>query len=282
MPDPDKLLNTIHKARDLTRQTPGRRGRLIHIPLGDEVLVAGDLHGHIGNLQRILKIADLAQNPRRHLVLQELIHGPFRYPDGSDKSHQAVDLWCALKCQYPSRVHFLPGNHELAQGTNRMIAKGTTDLNANFLDGVRTAYGRTAEQIYPAYLELFSVLPIAVRTATRVFLSHSLPTAAVLPTLDLGRLELQTEHTVEDLEPGGLVYSFVWGRDVAPAHVHAFLHRVDSDLLVTGHIPCERGFAIPNDHQVILDCLGAPACVLLIPGDITHTHAELVSRIQTI
>src|SRR5207244_4376734 len=111
--------------------------------------------------------------------------GSYRYGDGSDKSHQAVDLWCALKCHFPDRVHFLPGNHELAQWTNRLIAKGDVDLNASFRDGVRFAYGAKADDVYAAYLELFAALPLAIRTANRVFLSHSLPPAAVLPQLDL-------------------------------------------------------------------------------------------------
>ena len=31
------------------------------------------------------------------LVLQEVIHGKFRYPDGGDKSHQLLDLVAALR-----------------------------------------------------------------------------------------------------------------------------------------------------------------------------------------
>src|SRR4051812_36938826 len=129
MPDPDKLLNTLRKATTLVRATPGRRGRVVAVG-GAQVMVVGDLHGNIGNFQRVLKVADLQRQPGRHLVMQELIHGSYRYDDGSDKSHQAVDLWCALKCQFPDRVHYLPGNHEVAQWTNRLIAKGDLDLNA--------------------------------------------------------------------------------------------------------------------------------------------------------
>src|SRR5262249_47793021 len=99
MPDPDKLLNTLRRARELTRSTPGRRGRLIELNDAAEVLVAGDLHGNIANFQLLMKLANLGNEPRRHLVMQELIHGRFHYSDGADKSHQVVDLWAALKCQ---------------------------------------------------------------------------------------------------------------------------------------------------------------------------------------
>ena len=70
-------------------------------------MVAGDLHGNVDNFRRLLAIADLERHPRRHLVLQEIVHGRSHYPNGSDKSHQMVDLAAALKCQYPKRTHWI-------------------------------------------------------------------------------------------------------------------------------------------------------------------------------
>jgi hypothetical protein len=279
MPDPVKLLTTIRKAADFCRSMLGRRGRVVHLIDATEVMAVGDLHGNLGNFQRVLKTADLASHPRRHLVMQELIHGRFAYPDGSDKSHQAVDLWCALKCQYPTRVHYLPGNHELSQWTNRMIGKGDLDLNASFRDGVRAAYGTRGDEVYAEYLKLFATLPVAVRTPNRVFLSHSLPTASALAQLHLAILE-RDGHAAADLAPGGLVYSIVWGRDTSAANVAAYLERVDADLLVSGHVPCDAGFAVPNDRQVILDSLDAPAAYCLFPADRPITHADLVSCVK--
>ena len=267
MPDPEKLLNTVRKAIDLTRRSPGRSGRVLHVPGDDEVMVVGDLHGNIANFQSVLHIADLARQPRRHLVMQELIHGKFHYADGSDKSHQAVDLWCALKFQYPHRVHYLPGNHELAQATNRPIAKADTDLNANFRDGVRSAYGKRADEVYQAYLELFLALPLAIRTPNRVFISHTIPPAAALLKFDATRLDA-ADHDPAELAAGGLVYGMVWGRDVSAENARGFLRMVDADWLITGHVPCEAGFAVPNDRQIILDSLGAAAgyCVFQAGG----------------
>src|SRR5206468_1804850 len=110
----------------------------------------------LGNFRRLLELADLAHHPRRHLVLQELIHGPFRYDAGGEKSHQLVDLFCALKCQYPGRAHYLVGNHELSQSTGRAIGKADDDLNEQFWYGVHSAYGDWAEPIYLAYNDLFA------------------------------------------------------------------------------------------------------------------------------
>jgi hypothetical protein len=279
LPDPDKLLTVLRQATVLSRATPGRSGRLVELHGASDVFVAGDLHGHIGNFQQVLKLADLGRQPWRHLVMQELIHGQFRYTDGSDKSHQAVDLWAALKCQYPDRVHYLPGNHEMAQWTNRAIAKNEYDLNAGFLDGVRAAYAGRASEVYTAYLDLFKSLPLALRTSNRVFLSHSLPNATAMAKFDAARLRA-ADYSVDDLKPGGSAYAIVWGRDASPANTEEFLKKVDADLLITGHIPQDTGFAVPNERQVILDTLGSPAAYCLFPADRPLTHKELLECVK--
>ena len=96
-----------------------------------------------------------------------------------------------------------------------------------------------------------------------------------LAKLDLRQLEC-AGHVESDFEPGGLVYSIVWGRDVSAANAAAFLAAVDADLLVTGHVPTEEGFAAPNDRQLILDSLGTPAGYCLFPTTRPLTHTELV------
>jgi hypothetical protein len=280
MPDPDRLLSTLRRALQAFRDTPGRRGRVVALDGAADVLAAGDLHGNLENFRHLLQKADLARHPRRHLVLQELIHGPHRYPDGGDKSHQLVDLVAALKVQYPRQVHFLLGNHELAQWTDRPIGKEDVDLAEQFWLGTYAAYDDRAEEVYLAYLELFAVVPLAVRTANRVFLSHSLPSAGRLAAFDPAVLE-RDEAEAGDLLPGGGVYSLVWGRDVSAANAAAFLRRVDADLLITGHIPCDQGFAVPNDRQLILDSLGSPACCCLFPAGRPLTHQELVGGVAT-
>src|SRR5258708_5881575 len=90
MPDPHRLLGTLVQAIAAFRSTPGRRGRLVQLEGAGEVLVAGDLHGNVENFRLLLEKAQLGKHPERHLVLQELVHGPFCYPAGGDKSHQLV------------------------------------------------------------------------------------------------------------------------------------------------------------------------------------------------
>ena len=281
MPAPDRMLTYLRQAITLVRATPGRVGHVVVLPPCSEVLVAGDMHGHVGNFQAVLKAADLANHPGRHFVMQEVIHGKYRYPSGGDKSHQLVDLFAALKCQFPKQVHMLPGNHEMAQWTGRKVLKADEDLNALFEQGVTAAYGAAAgPQIYQTYLELFQALPVAVRVPNRVLVCHSLPTARAMNLFFPARLE-RDDYEEQDLQPGGSVHSLLWGRDTSDANAAAFLQKMDADLLVSGHIACNDGFDIPNERQVILDCAESPAGYILFPADRPLTHPELVGCIKT-
>ena len=281
MPDPERILTTLRRAMQCFRETPGRRGRVVALEGVTEVLVGGDLHGNVENFRRLLTKADIARNPQRHFVIQEVVHGPYHYPAGGDKSHQLLDLMAALKCQFPRQVHFLLGNHELAQYTRRRVSKGDLDLNEVFREGVGTAYGSRAPEVYAVYEELLALVPVALRTPNRVLLSHSLPPASRLEDFDPAVLE-RDGSTEVDVVPGGAVHSLVWGRDTRGETAAAFLAKMDADLLLSGHVPCDNGFDVPNDRQLILDSLGAPACYCLFPTDRPLTHAELVHHVSTV
>jgi hypothetical protein len=282
MPDPQRLLSTLRRASAAFQATPGRTGHFTRLPEGDEVFVVGDMHGNVENMRLVLEKAQLAAHPRRRLVVQELVHGPFAYSEsagGGDKSHQLLDLVAALKCQYPERVHYLLGNHELAQWRHQAIGKGDIEQNGWFDRGVHTAYGTAADEILRAYEDLFAAADLALRTANRVFLCHTVPPAKVDCTI--AKLEADSLDEAE-YKSGGAIHGILWGRDLRPATVDAFLAKVDADWLITGHIPCPEGFATPNDRQIVLDALGHPACYCLFPTDAAVTQESLLERIGTL
>ncbi len=230
-------------------------------------MVVGDLHGHLHNFAAALKIAALAEHPNRHLVLQELVHDPRTDPDGDagDLSHRLVDVVCALKCQYPDRVHYLPGNHEVSELTGRSIAKNGVPLNILFQKGLETSYGAAAGTIRSAYDDLFRALPLAVRTANRVFVCHTLPELRQLEQFDAGVLDA-SEWPPESLLRGGSVYSMTWGRDSSIEAADAFAAIVDADLFVCGHQPIDEGFRRMNDRLVVVDATDPYASYCLFPA----------------
>ena len=178
----------------------------------------------------------------RHLVLQELVHDSRIDPDEGqvDRSHRLVDLVCALKCQYPNRVHVILGNHELSELTGRSISKKGFALNALFRQGVEESYGEHAESILNAYADLFRSLPLACRTPNRVYLCHTVPDGDQIPNLDLSILKTGI-WPPESLQRGGTVYALSWGRDTRIESAEAFARLVDADWFVTGHHPCMEG-----------------------------------------
>jgi hypothetical protein len=278
VPDPEKLLKTISRAAAYLTAVSGRTGKFVELTDAEEVLVVGDLHGHLGNFKKILNLAKLSEHPKRHVVLQELVHGVFRYNDGSDHSHRLVDVVCAYICQFPGRVHYLLGNHELAQWKDREIAKSNESLNQLFRAGTVKAYGDQAENVLTAYDELFDCLPVAMRLPNRIFLSHSLPGLSRLEhwTLDQTKKETFTE---EDYKLGGCVHALVWGRDISEATAKRFLELVDCDLLISGHIPSDQGYELPNPHQIILDAKDENARVLLLSTKESTTQEQLVQKL---
>ena len=234
-----------------------------------------------GLLDRVLRFT-LRALRTRHLILQEVIHSEhFFYPNGGDKSHQLVDLFATLKCQFPERVHFLPGNHEVAQMTGRQVAKGGQSQNSLFVLGVQAAYGDAAQDICRAYYDLFRASPLAVRTPNGVVCCHTLVPAKALPTFDPMRL-LDERYDDKEYAPGGAVYGILWGRDSSAEVADAFLRKMDAELVVTGHIATDDGFAVPNAKQLIVDCAHTPAAYVRFAADRPITHAELVAGVVVI
>jgi Calcineurin-like phosphoesterase len=253
MPDPRKVLTTIRRATELMRSTPGRAGGIVTLQNAADVLVLGDLHGNLPGFTKVLALAALDRHRDRHLVLQELIHGPYMYPDAAgDRSHQLVDLVAALKCQYAERVHLILGNHELSELTGRSIGKEGEELNAKFRRGIDKAYGASAGEVYDAYKALFAALPLAVRTSNRVYVCHTVPDAIDLDSLDLGLLAADV-WPEEAMKRRGTIYALTWGRDTAPQTVDRFAAMVDADFFITGHQPCDEGFRQANHRQIIID-----------------------------
>ena len=281
MPDPQKVLATIQRATDLFRATPGRRGGLVTLDDSvEEVMVVGDLHGNTPAFRKVLLAADLANRPRRHLVLQELVHSNNYYPDDQgDRSHQLVDIVSALKCQYPERVHLILGNHELSELTGRPIAKGGVALNALFRQGLGTAYGASADAIYEAYRKLFAALPLAVRTANRVFLCHTIPDPLDLEVFDAAIFE--ADHwTADAMARHGAVYAITWGRNTDPENVDRFAELVDADWFITGHQPCDEGFRQANHRQIIIDGTAPYPAYCLFPTREAATVESLLECVR--
>ena len=90
-------------------------------------------------------------------------------------SHVMLEDIARLKGRYPDRVHFLLGNHELAEMTDYPIQKNRQMLNVLFRLGLEQMYGAAGERVREALLAFLWTCPLAVRIAGGVFVCHSIP-----------------------------------------------------------------------------------------------------------
>ena len=280
MPEAAAVARIVRQAAALMRSEAGREGNIQPID-ADEILVGGDLHGHTPNFKRLVALADLAAQPHRHLILQEFVHGPGRYSNGGDTSHQVLDLACALKCKHPRQVHLLPGNHELSELTGRSIAKTGVALNELFALGLIHQYGSGAADVSNAYHELFRSMPLAIRTRNRILCVHTTPSAKSLDQFNIDVFR-RFGPIMEEAERGGSLYAALWDRDLAESTTQRFAAMMDVDWFVTGHIPLEGGFEMPNPRRIIVDCCGEPAGYALLPASRPITAEEFAAGLKNL
>ena len=114
-----------------------RCGNLIHLHDSGSVVVTGDIHGHRRNFERILTYADLENNPDRHLILQEIIHGGPEDEHGDCLSYQLLFDAIRYKLKFPDRVHFVMGNHDTAYINNSKVMKNGKEMNASMRSAMR-------------------------------------------------------------------------------------------------------------------------------------------------
>jgi len=278
----EKTIATYGEATEANLQTPARQGNVVVLSseIADEVMITGDLHGHRRNFNALLKTAGLDDHPRRHLILQEVCHGGPTYPsNGGCMSHTMLEDVAKLKVQYPERVHFILGNHELAELTDYPIQKNKQMLNLLFRLGLQQVYGPATEKVREANFPFLRSCPLGARLPGGVLVTHSLPERVDARSFDQSILTREID-AVEYYERSS-IFELVWGRDYRPENARAFAELMEAKVLINGHEPCPEGFSTPNPHQIILDCCADRACYVILPMDRKKwTQAKIVERIQ--
>jgi len=274
--DPQYVVRLMEDAAQANLQDPLRRGNLIELPAEGDALLCGDLHGNSANFRRLVKIADLSGHPKRHLVLQELLHS--MYQDTPDHSHVLVEEAAVLKNLYPGQVHIILANHDQAELYGMDILKRGRSVLRAFGEGLRESYASDTDTIRKAYGKFLRTLPWAACTRYGLFMSHSMPNRQYV---DLFSRELFTQgHADDDTGKQSPAYRLTWGRDLEASTARKFLDRIGAEVLVTGHHPVKNGYVAPSPHHIILDCKDAHAACALIPLDRELALEDVVARIQ--
>jgi hypothetical protein len=239
--DASAACQVLGEAASLIRQDPNRNGSLLTFGAAGQLVMTGDLHGHLRNFEKLQRFCALDRSPGRSVVLHELIH---LEPDAAGVADTSIDLLvraAAWKCEFPDNVFFLQSNHELSQLCGHEISKGGRHVLADFERGVELRYGSQAADVMAAVHDYIAALPLGARLANGIFLSHSLPDAFYVELFDLS--VFNREPTPADMAPGGAAYALVWGRFQSPEVVEIFARRLGVDLFIVGHMPQEMGYA---------------------------------------
>jgi Calcineurin-like phosphoesterase len=277
-PTADHLVETLGAATDENKLASLRREQVVHLPAEGELWMTGDIHDHRRNFDKLLKYVDLGNNPQRHLVLHELIHGDHYDPDGAEDSWITLYRAAELKCDFPEQVHFLLANHDLAQIHGKGIMKAGLSVCEAFSKGIRKAFGEQRTVINVAVTEFLLSFPLAVRAPNGIFCCHSLPTDSQIDDFDYSIFDRPLEG--KDYAPKtGAVYQLIWGRAMSPQTVDKFLQHVEANIVITGHQPQEMGYAVNGDKHLIIASDHNQGVFLPIDLSQSYDIDQLVSRL---
>ncbi len=243
-------IRVYREAARLNREEEHLDGSTLRFPNYGQLVATGDLHGHRRNFERLVSYCDLEHAPSRHVVLHEIIHEEPQGLAALDMSHEVLAAAARWKLEYPEQVHFLQSNHELAQLTEQDISKGGRIVTYSFLAGLRQSYGNASDAVADAVMEFLSSYPLAIRTANRILIAHSLPSPAMMGRFD--PTVITRRPTPADLRDGGSAYYLVWGRHQSAEQLAELARRWDVDWFICGHQPQEFGYAVVHDRMLIL------------------------------
>jgi hypothetical protein len=249
--NPDHVTEAFQCAAEENQLSPLRAAQVINLPAEGDVWIAGDLHDHRRNLEKLLHAADLANHPQRHLILQEIVHGDHWDANGAEGSWETLLKAAELKCNYPHQVHFLMANHDLAQIHGEGIMKSGQSVCEAFNRGVKRDFAGRSGIVQAAITEFLLSFPLAVRTANGLFFSHSVPSESEVATYDYTVFD-RALTGADYKRKTGPVYQLIWGRRTTPPTVDLFLEKVHAQLIVTGHQPQDTGFGVNGEHHLII------------------------------
>lgn len=267
----------LREAARLMREDGNRRGNLLHFGTAGQLVMTGDMHGHLRNFEKLQRYCALDQSPGRSVILHELIHIDPDPPGTPDFSIDLLVRAAAWKCDFPDNVYFLQSNHELSQLHGHEITKGGRYVLADFERGVQARYGAEGPAVLAGVNDYLAALPLAARTARGAFLAHSIPDAVFCDVFDLGIFDRTL--TQADVEPGGAAYALVWGRFQTPEVVERFAKRLGVEMIIIGHTPQEMGHARVG-RMLILASDHNHGVFLPIDLSRTWTAEELEPRIR--
>lgn len=255
------IIDLLRRCAEANHADKYRRGNLVRLPAEGSLIVTGDLHGHRRNFEKILTYADLENNPDRHLLFQEVIHGGPEDAFGGCLSYKLLFDIFRYKLNFPDRVHVIMGNHDTAFINHSEVMKDGKEMNRAMCQAMEREFGKAIADIELATRQLLFSQPLAVRCDNRIWLSHSLPADRFADKFDPGILDRQLK--INDTVRPGSAYLLTWGRKHSQKLLDKMAATFDSDIFILGHQPQDRGWCKAGNNLIILAS--------------NHNHGQLLS-----
>jgi len=274
---PQTIIDLLNKGIEANNADNYRRDNLIYLPAEGSVIVTGDLHGHRRNFERIVAFADLANNPDRHIVLQEIIHGGPEDSLGGCLSYRLLYDVVRYKLDYPDRVHIIMGNHDTAFINSSEVMKDGREMNRAMRLAMDREFGPDGADVELATRQYLFSQPLAVKTESRIWVSHSLPSDRLTEKFDPQILNRQLK--VNDVVRPGSAYLLTWGRRHSQALLDKLAGQFDIDVFILGHQPQEKGWNQAGENLIIIASNHNHGCLLPIDLAQSCTVEQLLESI---
>ena len=242
------LLQTGIKANEADKY---RQHNLVVLPEEGDLVVAGDIHGHRRNFERIVSYADLKENPDRHLVLQEIIHGGPEDEKGGCLSFDLLADVARLKIEFSDRVHLILANHDTAFITNSEVMKNGKEMNAAMRLAMRRRFGDKTKDVESAIERFLFSQSLAVKCPNGIWISHSLPSDRMIKKFDFSIFDRHLK--ISDIVRPNSAYLLTWGRRHSKETIKMFAEKLGVDFFVLGHQVQESGWTSNNENMLVID-----------------------------
>ncbi len=274
---PQTIIDLLNRGTEANNADRFRRGNLIHLPADVQLIATGDLHGHRRNFERILAFADLAGNPDRHIILQEIIHGGPQDSEGGCLSYKLLFDAVRYKLSFPDRVHIIMGNHDTSFINSSKIMKDGKEMNRSMRSALEREFQEAGADIKLAIRQFLFSQPLALRCENRIWLSHSLPGDRFVDKFDRQILDRQLK--INDCEKPGSAYLLTWGRNMSQQTLDKMANLLDVDIFILGHQAQKQGWSRAGENLIIIASDHNHGCLLPIDLAKSYTVETLIDSL---
>ncbi len=274
---PQTIIDLLNKAGQACSTDRFRRGNLIHLSGEGSLIITGDIHGHRRNFERIATFSDLADNPDRHVVLQEIIHGGPQDSEGGCLSYKLLFDVARYKLSFPDQIHIIMGNHDTTFINSSQVMKNGKEMNQPMNLALDREFQQDGADIKLAIRQFLLSQPLAVRCDNRIWLSHSLPGDLYVNKFDQQILQRQLE--ISDCVKPGSAYLLTWGRNHSQALLDKMAELFDVDTFILGHQPQQQGWSQAGKNLIIIASNHNHGCLLPINLTESYTVEQLIDSI---